>query len=224
MASLSTRIEKNLYDIKDQESSIVISGGGTPKVLYERLSRSSLDWSKTTLVLSDERWVPLMDSRRNEKMVRDVWLNKVQNPPAICSLVTDSDCFIKDEMVLVEERVKQLPVPFRWVILGMGLDGHTASLFPRKELPAEGLCCSVYLEESSEYRISLTPSILLNSDRVVVLISGEDKYRVYQESLQLLDNTKNGSTSSGLISNGAENIPISFLWQQKKTPVEIYVC
>lgn len=107
---------------------LVVSGGSTPRVLFEELSKSKLDWHLVTILLADERWVSAENVNSNESLVR---INLLKNHAAAAKFVSFLDYY--PDLKMTESKITMtldnLP-SYDAVILGMGLDGHTASIFP----------------------------------------------------------------------------------------------
>ena len=154
-------------------AALVVSGGTTPAPMFRQLRERCLDWSKVTIVPSDERDVPLTHPDRNERMIREELLQGPASGATLCSLIPPGS----------------LPTHFDATVLGMGQDGHTASLFPQSpDLPA-ALASTKPLEylqapHLEARRISLTPKALLASSRICLLMFGEEKRRVIEAALQ----------------------------------------
>src|ERR1700761_3903668 len=104
---------------------LAVSGGSTPKHLFDKLSRQMLDWSKVTVTLVDERWVPEGDERSNAAMVKAMLLQHAASSAQFVPLYTDAPT-PEAGLATVRARVASLELPFDAVILGMGNDGHTA--------------------------------------------------------------------------------------------------
>ncbi len=102
---------------REGRAALAVSGGSTPGLLFETLSRTPLDWERVLMALVDERDVPPDSERSNERLVREKLLQNYAAPAQFIS-IRDND------------EIEQLPDRFAAVVLGMGLDGHTASWFP----------------------------------------------------------------------------------------------
>jgi len=193
-----------------QSAAIVVSGGSTPGPAFQRLSRRELDWNRVTVTLSDERWVPADNPDSNEKMLRETLLQNAAAGANVLSLYNgNSD--VGDAAIELADAFGQLPLPFSSVLLGMGEDGHFASLFP----DFEGLSAAVDTENDAKFvavqtvasphpRISMTLSALLQSREIILLFFGESKRRVYEEA-------KQGNTS----------YPVEHLLAQSHVPVRV---
>jgi len=130
VSALKKRILENLESgIKARGSSVlVVSGGSTPRALFAALSQSVLDWHLVTIVLTDERWVSADDKNSNESFVRATLLVDRAASAKFVSLLDYYPDFTMTE-IEVGKTLGNLPI-YDAVILGMGLDGHTASVFP----------------------------------------------------------------------------------------------
>ena len=110
-------------------ASIAVSGGRTPISLFEELSKLNLDWSKVELTLVDERWIDAKNEDSNELLVRK-YLIKNEATQIKFFPIKSSAKSIKEGQILYEKVLQQVKLPFDVIVLGMGDDGHTASLFP----------------------------------------------------------------------------------------------
>jgi len=161
---------------------LVVTGGGTPGPVYDRLATRDLDWPNVTLTLTDERWVDTTSPLSNEKLVRDRLLTGRATGARLIRLKDDGGSPGADART-AEATLRLLP-PWSAVLIGMGEDGHVASLFPgdpdlAANLDPEGerLCVGVARAGLEPFvpRISLTARALLSTRLVVLLITGEAK-------------------------------------------------
>ena len=159
--------------------SIVLSGGSTPKPLYQALSRENLPWDKIHIFWGDERYVPVDHPDSNQGMARSAWLDLVNIPaPNIHPMPTDSQNPALDAQKY-EDELKQcfgteLPT-FDLILLGMGDDGHTASLFPHTEaLKVTDKLVTVGFK-GEDPRITLTLPLINHANCVIFLVAGENK-------------------------------------------------
>ncbi len=171
-------------------ASLVVSGGSTPKPFFEHLSRRVLAWDRVRITLADERWVGADHEASNERLVRRHLLVAEAAVATVVGLKTP-EATPEEGCEACEQALAQVTRPFDVVILGMGGDGHTASLFPgAPELaagfdPASGrTCLAAHPATAPHPRMSLTLPALLDSRRLVLHITGESKRRVYAQALE----------------------------------------
>ena len=193
------------------QASLVVSGGRTPAPLFAKLSQQDLAWQNIAITLADERWVAADHDASNEKLVRDTLLQNQAAAAAFVSLTTD-DSTPEAGLQDVETRLADMPQPFDIVLLGMGDDGHTASLFPdapelNAALQSKNMCHPMNPPSAEQARISLTANALLKSREIIVLISGRNKLEVMRAAL------------SG---DDVAQMPVRFLFQQQRIPVTFY--
>lgn len=199
-------------------ATLVVSGGSTPKQMLIELFSIKLEWHKVTLFFSDERYVPLMHNNSNHKMVSQCLKQAglTINLPTLISYFTPTSKIDKAVEVL---EIKLLQInDFDAVVIGMGLDGHFASLFPDDEeldqkllLKNSRQCFAVSTKSSPFARISLSLSCLLKTEYFYMLIAGEEK-------LAVLENAKHG------IENSKLKLPITALYQTEipDNKVQVY--
>lgn len=179
---------------------VALSGGSTPKGLYSLLARDGkpgfrfqVPWNKIHFFWGDERHVPPDHPDSNYRMAHETMLSKVpvplENVHRIKAENPDARRAAEDYERELREFFRleagQLP-RFDMVLLGMGADGHTASLFPGTEVIHEEkrLVVALWVEKLNTYRITLTPPVLNNAARVIFLISGEEKAETLRTVLQ----------------------------------------
>ncbi len=200
------------------EATFMVSGGSTPEPLYQALSQEAIDWPSVYVALVDERWVAFEHDKSNEAFtVRTL----MQHHAASAHLIgmKNSAATAAEGLEDCERAYQQLAQPFDITILGMGSDGHTASLFPKAVGLADALdpdgdvLCAAITAHQSEVtgaiteRMTLTLAGLLRSRRLVLLITGEEKLRVLREAQSGTDQ---------------EIMPIRAVLQQERVPVDIY--
>ncbi len=178
-------IETFIAEQKEDTIRIALSGGSSPTAVYEKLAESELiDWSKVEIYQVDERFVPSDDAESNMKMIEAHLLSKIENLKAIHSFDTSRPI---DEAVMdYADRIKKLTTPlFDLVILGMGSDGHTASLFPHgPELDElEMMAVHSISPNGVADRLSLTFPALMNCQKIVFLVRGAEKKEIIEELL-----------------------------------------
>ena len=212
--SLSAEVSERLRNAIENfgKASLVLSGGRTPMGFFHQLSRQVLECEKVTVTLADERWVDNEHSDSNEKLVRENLLINEAHCAQFLSLKNEAKTAVDGEATL-EAKLSEYG-QFTVVILGMGDDGHTASLFPGATALAAGLdlnsgrsCIAVTPTAAPHERISMTLPRLLNTDCLIIHISGENKQKVLEQARAGTD---------------VEELPIRAILQQSQVPVTLY--
>lgn len=195
-SELATVFSQRIADILKQaisergKASLVVSGGSTPLPLFKALSIRSIDWSKVTITLADERWVANTDAASNEKLVRE---NLLQDKASKANFVP-----LKTAHENAEDAVQQLTatfnkvgLPFDVVILGMGEDGHTASLFPCSaqieaglDVNSPAMLIATQPTTAPHQRMSFTLRALVSSANVFIHLTGQKKRDVLLDALE----------------------------------------
>jgi 6-phosphogluconolactonase len=172
------------------EALIAVSGGSTPKRLFEALSNELLDWSRVTVTLVDERWVPDTDERSNARMVEALLLQHKAADAEFVPLYVEA-ATPEAGIGEVRTRIGALKQPFDVVVLGMGPDGHTASFFPGGDRLSEALDASntaqvlpMRAPGAGEPRITFTLHELLKARTLYLHIQGDDKRIVLDQAGQ----------------------------------------
>ncbi|WP_369999087.1 6-phosphogluconolactonase [Winogradskyella sp.] len=166
---------------------IALSGGSTPLPIYKNLAHLKLPWDKINFFLVDERCVPLTDSQSNYKNIAEVLFNHI--PSKAFSMVQKGKPYKESvdnyHQLLIKHLDKVNNIPqFDLMILGMGLDGHTASLFPDTKA-LKNMSDFVVVNRVPQLksdRITLTYPILINSKKLILLIKGEEKRKVLERA------------------------------------------
>lgn len=177
---------------KRQRLSIVLAGGNTPKTLYALLAsdayRDKLEWQYIDLFWGDERCVPPDHHESNYRMVEDALLAHLAPSamPAVYRMEGElhpTQAAEAYESLLRTYFAHQKKVAFDLVLLGMGEDGHTASLFPGTAaiFEQERFVVAHYVDKLTAYRLTLTPAILNRSKQIVFLICGANKHEALQQ-------------------------------------------
>lgn len=175
------------------KASIAVSGGSTPKGFFKALSNKSIDWKKVTITLADERWVDINSEDSNTRLVHE---NLLQNNASSAKFF-----HLKQGDELCEETLADLNLaanngllPLDVVILGMGEDGHTASLFPCSAQIAQGLDISnekplmkVEPKTAPHQRITFSFAALKESKNVFLHLCGDNKKQVLDKALSTND-------------------------------------
>lgn len=168
---------------------LAVPGGTTPGLFLEALSRTELEWDRVDVILTDERWVPVDSPRSNFRLLRTTLLkNRAASAHAI-SLYREAES-PEDRLDEIEAEVRQL-LPIDVCVLGMGADGHTASLFPQGDRLGEALAedgtravLPLRAPGADEPRITLTAPVLRGARHIHLLIAGAEKVRTLEEALR----------------------------------------
>jgi len=183
-------------------ATFIASGGRTPEPVYDMLARADLPWDKVRVTLTDERWVDAQSADSNERMVRDRLF--VERAEAASFVPLKSAHATPKEAAAHVERALGPTLLADVVLLGMGEDGHVASLFPGGPVLAEGLVVGVDAADPAppQPRLSLTMQSLQPRRLTVLLISGQAKRRVLEDGAGLPVHTLLGRTKA----------PVRVLW------------
>ena len=169
---------------QNESLSVALSGGSTPKILLDLLAEkhADLDWSRVHFYWGDEPCVPPTDGDSNYKMTVDHLLSKIDMPEANVHRVKGENDPAAEAVDYGKQIEQNLPsvnelAQFDLVILGMGGDGHTASIFPHEIelLEAPSTCAVATHPESGQIRVSLTGNVINNAKRVAFLVTGAGK-------------------------------------------------
>lgn len=197
---------------------IAVPGGRTPDVIYKALlGNKAIDWSKVTLIPTDDRLVPLTDPRSNYGKLAGYFGAKGATVVPLVDEGALGD--YRDAGRMADERLAQLQWPLDLVCLGMGADGHTASIFPGpdldravagpKERRAVGVRPDPLPADAPVERVTLTAAALASARAVMIVIMGDEKRRMLEQAL------KEGPLSS---------VPIGRLAAEIDAAVDIFWC
>lgn len=175
---------ERIADAAEAGRSIVLAGGSTPRAAYELAARA--DWSAAKIWFGDERCVAKDDPRSNFRMARDSLLENLVEPPAAVFRIEGELGASEAAHRYAAEIFEHEAEPFGLVLLGLGPDGHTASLFPgRPEAhEAEALVTAVPEAGLEPFvpRVSLTVPALASAREILFLVSGETKAEAVRQS------------------------------------------
>ena len=191
-------------------ASLVVSGGSTPRGFFKRLADKPLPWQSIEIMLADERWVPVDHPDSNEGQLRALLPEQISD--RFLSLRGEGEDVLA-QAALVNKQLVNHPL-FDVAILGMGTDGHTASLFPDAPQFSKGLdttnpnaCLVVDPPQAAHQRISMSLGRLLRSQQIIVHVTGEQKAEMLCEAWR---------------GNDSYRFPIAAVLHQQRTPVSIF--
>lgn len=191
-------------------ATLVVSGGRSPIAFFKALAQQDLPWAKVLVSLADERWVPVGHEDSNEALVRE---HLLQGPAAEARLLGlyHSASSLEEAAKLTEQTLDDLPA-IDVLVLGMGADGHTASLFPNSPNLDDALsencsrrCLPMLAPSVPHQRLTLTLPLLKAARLPLLSIEGEGKLRVLEQALQQRDH--NAMPISAFL-----NAPLEIYW------------
>ncbi len=175
------------------QCTVALSGGRSPKKLYELLAspqfNQQVDWQKVYFFFGDERYVPATSSDSNALMAQKALFDPLQIAPAqifqvdtTLSPTEAADAYTE----AITTHFQQQPVCFDLILLGLGDNAHTASLFPHTPVLAETVAAvkAVYLEDQQVYRITMTAPLINQARQIAFLVYGADKAEAVQQVLE----------------------------------------
>ena len=213
----STALADHIADVlktaitKRGNGSLVVSGGTSPVAAFHALRQKVLSWRDVTIVPSDERLVPVDHADSNEGMIRRELLQGEATAAQLLSLVGEGVPGI-ERLAKLNSQLGNIHRPLDVVVLGMGDDGHTASLFPNSPdignaLNSSDDCVVQQPPHLDIARLSLTPAFLLDASEIILLFFGDEKRAIY-------DRAAEGGDS--------RELPVRFLLEQKLVPVTMF--
>lgn len=216
-AALSDTIIQNCLSVIDQSALagtntyFALAGGSTPAPLYRALdqklaTRPSNLKSSINFIATDERWVADSDAQSNEGLFKQCMPHSYHKNWNLISLKNSANT----PEVAVEEisaRINhQIPNSFNAIILGMGTDGHIASLFPNAPIQNEDHACIAAIHpQNKQTRMSLSLPRLLKSNKIYLVITGEEKLKVLESAFE-------------------SQLPISELLRQATSKIDVFWC
>ncbi len=198
MAFADYFIEKAQKYISDKGLfNVVLAGGSSPKKVYELLAspgfRDKIDWGKVNFFFGDERYVPANDSQNNALMVEKTLFSPLQISKAQIFKV-DTSLPPKESaekyMQTITAHFKRKPIHFDLILLGLGDNAHTASLFPFTDVLYEKMPSvkAVYLKEDGVFRITMTAPLINQAKHIAYLVFGENKAEAVLQVIKGDDN------------------------------------
>ncbi len=195
------------------EALIALPGGSTPLPIYQKLAQAKLNWKKVTIVPTDDRLVPLTDEKSNIRAIAQAFLSVGARVYPITSDIDDYHLAGNS----ANAKLADLKFPLDLVWLGMGADGHTASIFAGPDLEealnapngrhAVGVMPDPLPPEAPVARVTLTRSAILSARTVLITITGEDKKSLLE----------------GAIADGqSSKLPIGRVLAEAEQPIDIH--
>ncbi len=172
-------------------ASLAISGGSSPRGMFEIFARTRFEWERVHLFWVDERAVPPSDAQSNFKFAQDAWLRPGNFPaPNVHRVLAELDPaeaasrYTQDIQQFFGLSAGELP-HFDVIHRGIGPDAHTASLFPGEPLIKDrsGIAAAVWVEKFKQWRITLLPGVLLAARHTALLVAGADKTGALRSAL-----------------------------------------
>ena len=205
-ASFAAAALQNTLNRKPQ-ATLVVPGGSTPRHYLPALAKCKLPWDRITVTLSDERWVDTSDDQSNEKLIKQHLLSHLPANTSFVGLKTTHDSPF-DAIETLHRRLDSLPLPVSLTVLGLGEDGHIASLFPGMNpdsLPVHH-CIAVAPPIAPSLRVSLSLEMLANSEQIVLVVTDERKQRLLDRITEKPD----------------PELPVVWLLQHSKTKITVF--
>ncbi|MBC2776032.1 6-phosphogluconolactonase [Parasphingopyxis marina] len=193
-------------------ATLALSGGRTPVALFEALAKTAIDWSRVTVLQVDERWVAPESADSNQSAIRRHLLQGKAERARFLPMKT-GDATPVEGQPAYEALLRTLDWPIDVTMLGIGEDGHTASLFPgapelAEALTTEALCLAVTPKAAPHGRLSLSLRAIFDSRQIHVQLSGAAKEATYRRAL-----------GEGPV----EAMPIRAILRQHRVPVELWI-
>jgi 6-phosphogluconolactonase len=177
---------------------IALAGGSTPKPLYEHLASQGLPWEKIHVFWGDERYVPADHPDSNQKMARQAWLDRVEFPavnihpmPTMANDPQGDAATHNEELRCFFQLTGDEMPQFDIILLGMGDDGHTASLFPNTEALDVGDRLITVGNKGDDPRITFTVPLINAARNIIFLVAGTNKqpalHKIFHENIDPKD-------------------------------------
>jgi 6-phosphogluconolactonase len=181
------------YFVAQMPETVALSGGSTPKLMFQILAdqfRDEVAWSRMQFFWSDERHVPPDHAESNYRMANEALLSHVPVSTSNVHRIQGENPNAAEAAAEYEETiiaVTKQPLPrLDLIFLGLGTDGHTASIFPGSEVlhETERLVAAPYVEKFKSHRITMTLPLLNNGAAIVFLVSGAEKAEIVKAVLE----------------------------------------
>ncbi len=161
---------------------IVLAGGTTPQASYRLLASAKTDWNRWHVFFGDERCLPADHPERNSTMAAEAWLNHCAIPHRQIHVI-EAELGAEEGAARYRQQIQGVP-PFDLVLLGMGEDGHTASLFPGHQHDADEFVHAIHqAPKPPSDRISLSQAVLCHTQALIVVITGAGKHQALKRWL-----------------------------------------
>ena len=214
-SALAGKIAADLADAiaRDGQAVIAVSGGSTPRRLFQQLSKADIDWSKVTVVLVDERFVPPSHERSNHRLVATQLL---QNAAAFAGFIPLYSAGLSPAEAArdASHKIDALNRDLDVAVLGLGTDGHTASWFPESpDLAAvtdpqqAATVLPVAAPSQPEPRLTLTQPALRNAGHTILHIEGDAKMDVLKRAL---------------VSGPVRDLPVRAILNHTRNPLQVH--
>lgn len=186
------------------QATLVVPGGNTPRYYLPALAKCALPWDRIIVTLSDERWVDVNDAQSNEHLVKQHLMSHLPANTRFVGLKTQHDNPF-DAVDEIHQRLDKLPLPLSLTVLGLGEDGHIASLFPgmNPDLTDTHHCIAVAPPIAPSLRVSLSLAMLAQSEQIALVVTGKNKRKLLDELTELPNSEK----------------PLVWLLQQTNAPI-----
>lgn len=198
---------------KKGRASLAVSGGSTPKGFFNALSQKDIDWQNVTITLADERWVEFGSDASNSRLVQENLLKNNAAAAKFFQLKKDGQ-LNQESLLKLNQDAKNNLLPLDVLILGMGEDGHTASIFPCSEQISTALALDnsdalmkVVPKTAPHDRITFTYAHLVQSKNIILHICGAGKKTVLEQALA---------------SNNQQEMPIRAFLQNPDISTQVY--
>jgi 6-phosphogluconolactonase len=214
---LAEQIKVDLHEAITQRgsASLVVSGGRTPLQLFAQLRSQTLDWKNVWITLADERWVDVSSEASNEHLVRQHLLVGAAADARFVGLKNPADA-PEAGAEWATRALSRIPQPYDIILLGMGDDAHTASLFPGSMALTRALdpaaapgCVAIHSLSAPHARMTFNLAALLSARRIILHFQGESKWGVYQRA----------RAAASVV-----EMPVRAILQQKEVPVDVFWC
>lgn len=193
-------------------ASLIVSGGRTPQALFKRLSAYDIAWENVKIGLCDERWVSSENEDSNEKSVKQYLMQDKASKAEFVGMYEAGEAEASEASC--SQKIRTQLMPFDVVVLGMGNDAHTASLFPNNTqlnrafaLDSSEVCIAIKPATAPHIRMSLTRSAILSATRIFLHFEGKEKIAVYNEVIA---------------GDDMFSMPIRAILNQDKKDIEVY--